>query len=509
MLARIASGATVGLDAVLITVEVDVAARGLPNLTIVGLPDKAVQESKERVRAALNNSGSELPSKRMTINLAPADLPKEGPAYDLPIAIGLLTASEAIMADVGNAVFIGELSLDGTVRSTRGVLPITMMAKEAGFECIYLPKDNAREAAIVESITVYGVESIQALVGHLTKTTLLEPTPTVAIQELLTQATAEIDMGDIHGQEFAKRALEIAAAGGHNVSLLGVPGAGKTMMARAFAGILPYLTVSEALEITKIYSISGNLSGDESVVTSRPFRSPHHTTSKVGLIGGGSNPKPGEISLAHRGVLFLDEFPEFPRTVIESLRQPLEDGVVHIARAAQTTTFPCRFSLITAANPCPCGNFGSPTKACTCSMQQIKQYQKKVSGPMNDRIDLHVPVSAVEVEKLTRVENNAEKSSIVQKRVQKARQRQLLRFVGTKLTCNAEMNTKQVKQLCELGEAERMFLTQATRKLDLTARSYFKTIKVARTIADLQGDDVIGVVHLAEALQYRHKRDSI
>jgi magnesium chelatase family protein len=487
-----------------VEVEVDVAEKGLPSLSIVGLPDKAVQEAKERVRAALQNSGTDYPAKRIIINLAPADLPKIGPAYDLPIALGLLMANQDFEADLTKAIVFGELSLDGSLRTTSGALPLTIMAKRLGFDTVLLPEGNAREAAIVGGINIVPVKTIRSLMAHVTGLETISPQPTIDIQTLLSQAEAEIDMGDVHGQQFAKRALEIAAAGGHNVYMRGEPGAGKTMLSRAFAGILPRLTPSEALEVTKIYSIAGKLKPGDSIVTTRPFRRPHHTTSMNGLIGGGSLPKPGEISLAHRGVLFLDEFPEFPRAVIESLRQPMEDGNVQISRAAQALSFPCRFTLIAAANPCPCGNLGSKQHACICSPLQISRYEKKISGPMLDRIDLHVKVAAVEISKLTNPINTAEKSEQIRTRVQSARNIQTNRFANSDIECNAEMTTKQIKIFSPLGDPERAFLTQATAKLGLTARSYFKTIKVARTIADLQETPEIETKHLAEAIQYRY-----
>lgn len=509
MLAKINSGATIGLDALPIQVEVDVASRGLPSLSIVGLPGKAVQEAKERVRAALQNSGTEYPARRITINLAPADLPKQGPAYDLPIAIGLLIAKGDITANLEDSVIFGELSLDGSLRHTNGALPLTLMAKEQGFKNVFLPVPNAPEAAIVKDITIIPIKNIKQLVAHLTQLSIIDSQKPIEIKELLKTTDTDIDMADVHGQEQAKRALIIAASGGHNIALGGVPGAGKTMLSRAFAGILPRLTVNEALEITKIYSISGNLKAGQSIITTRPFRSPHHTTSKVGLIGGGTNPKPGEISLAHRGVLFLDEFPEFPRHVLESLRQPLEDGTVQITRAAQSTRYPCRFTLVTASNPCPCGNLGSPKHACTCSTAQINRYQKKISGPMLDRIDLHVTVPAVEIKKLTQAKTNAMPSASIKNIVQKARDIQIKRFQENKLTSNAEMSTKHIKKYCPLKDKERSFLTQATAKLGLTARSYFKTIKVSRTIADLNKSKEIELPHLAEALQYRYTQNLI
>lgn len=505
MLAKIISGATVGLDALPVEVEVDVASRGLVSLTVVGLPDKAVQEARERVRAALDNAGCSFPAKRITVNLAPADLPKQGPSYDLPIALGILLASGEIEAQVEDSVFLGELSLDGSVRRVAGSLPLTLMAKQAGYRKIFLPADNAHEASVVDGIEIYAVASLQALIDHLTGKTLLPKIEHQNINSFLSHTHAEVDFKDIAGQEQAKRACEIAAAGGHNVFLSGVPGAGKTLLARAFAGILPTLTQSEALEVTKIYSIAGLMEKNQSIVARRPFRSPHHTISLIGAIGGGSYPKPGEISLAHRGVLFLDEFPEFPRSVLESLRSPLEDGRVQISRAAQTNTYPCRFILIAAANPCPCGNLGSPKLHCSCSVAQINRYKAKISGPILDRIDLHLTVAAVEVEKLHSTSLKIETSQEVRDRVQKARDIQSQRFAHSKCTANGEMSTRSIKKYCQLDQQSVTFLNQAANKLNVSARSYFKTIKVARTIADLAGSEAIAQSHLAEALQYRPK----
>lgn len=503
MLAKITSGATVGLEAVPIEVEVDVASRGLPTLSIVGLADKAVQEAKERVRAALQNSDTDYPKRRITINLAPADLPKQGPAYDLPIAIALLLANGELNADLSQAVLFGELSLDGTLRHTYGALPIVLMAKKLGLDAVFLPKDNASEAAIVSGLNIYPVDSLLQLKGHFSNLEPIKPVKPKKLSDLITQTKAEIDMADVAGQEQAKRALEVAAAGMHNLYFKGVPGAGKTMLARAFAGILPRLTSAEALEVTKIYSIAGSLKPSQALITSRPFRSPHHTISRIGLIGGGTNPKPGEISLAHRGILFLDEFPEYPRSVLESLRQPLEDGMVQISRVSQTNTYPCRFSLVAAANPCPCGNYQSPYHPCTCSGSQVVKYQKKISGPLLDRIDIHLNVEAVEIDKLAKFKSRGETSETIQARVQMARDRQLERFTGQSISANGEMSTKQIKEFCRMGKKENDFLTQAAQKLHLTARSFFKTIRVARTIADLGEAEAIGLNHLAEALQYR------
>jgi len=508
MLAKICSAAVVGLDAVEIIVEVDIASQGLPSFTIVGLPDKAVEESKERVRAAIKNSGAEFPVKRITVNLAPADLPKIGPAYDLPIALGLLVASGQLPSTVIRALFLGELSLDGTLRHTNGILPIAILAKNKKYDGIYIPTADAKEASIVKGIHVYPVSSLLALFHHIAKTHLIEPHPHIPFSAISVLQRCDFDMADIQGQEQVKRALEIAAAGGHNVFMQGPPGAGKTMLARTLPTILPHMTESEALEVTKIFSVTGNLPAGESVIKSRPFRAPHHTTSRIGLIGGGTHPMPGEISLAHRGVLFLDEFPEFPRHVLEALRQPIEDGIVSISRAAGTVSYPAKFILVAASNPCPCGNFGSQIKRCVCMPGAVQRYQRRISGPIIDRIDLHIHVPAVRVEKLTvKRDTDTESSSVIQKRVQKAREHQIRRFAGSDIVANTEMSSRMVKEFCPLSEEAAGFLRQAVARMQLSARSFYRVTKVSRTIADLEGERFIGVPHIAEALQYRPKED--
>lgn len=508
MLAKITSCATVGLTSIPVEVEVDIASSGLPAFTIVGLPDKAVEEAKERVRAAIKNSGGDFPPRRITVNLAPADLPKEGPSYDFPIALGILVASGQIPSGtVDRALVVGELSLDGTLKHTNGILSMAMLAARNKFPAFFLPKVNAQEAAIVRSSRIIPVSSLVEVMRAFLADGEMTPYPHQKLKSLLGESPAEFDFEEVAGQEHAKRALEVAASGGHNVAMIGVPGSGKTMLARAFPGILPRLIVEEALEVTSIYSITGNIPQGESIVKSRPFRSPHHTISRIGLIGGGTNPKPGEISLAHRGVLFLDEFPEFPRSVLEALRQPMEDGVVTIARASGSVSFPAKFLLVAASNPCPCGYYGDLERPCRCLPGQISRYQKRISGPIIDRIDIHLDIPAVKIEKLEA--SRAESSKKVRERVQKAREKMQKRFRKTQFVSNSELTTKAIRELFKLSEESRKLLAAAVRQLNLSARSYYKVIKVARTIADLSGEKEIATVHIAEALQYRPRQEEM
>jgi len=504
MLTKIFSAAIVGLNAALIEVEVDISS-GLPAVIVVGLPDTAVQEARERVKSAIKNSNAVFPRNRVAINLAPADLPKNGTHYDLPIALSVLLNSGQIFFEPKKKIFVGELALDGSVRPISGILPIILMAKELGFEYVYIPQENSREASLVSNINIIPVESLLQIVGHLQNLIEIKPLAGMNWEEVLQTPQTVFDIKLIKGQESAKRAMEIAAAGGHNLLLSGPPGTGKTLLARALPSILPKLTVDEVLEITKIYSVSGLLNLNKNLITIRPFRSPHHTTSGVALVGGGSTPRPGEISLAHRGVLFLDELPEFSRSVLENLRQPLEDGVVTVSRASGTVTFPAQFTLVAAQNPCPCGYFSDPTKACICSPSQIMKYQKKISGPLLDRIDLCVEVGRVEYDKLSS-DAVGETSAEVQARAQKARDIQSARFKKQKdVKTNSEMTIKEIKEFCRLEKEGQAFMKAAVIKMYLSARSYHRILKLARTIADLENSADLKVNHLAEALQYRPK----
>ena len=506
MLARINSGTTIGLDGILIEVEVDVASRGFPTFNLVGLPNKAVEEAKDRVRTAIINTSFEMPDSRITVNLAPAGIPKQGSSFDLPIALGILAASGLLKTELlSSSLFIGELSLQGDVREIPGIISIALMAKQNKIKNIFVPHANAVEASCVEGITVYPVATIAEVILHLNNESALTPQPPINLALQNNKPQYEIDFADIKGQQQAKRALEIAAAGFHNLHLKGVPGAGKTMLSRAFPSILPAMDPEEIIDVTKIYSITGQMH-KKGFIIERPFRTPHHTTSRIGLIGGGSNPIPGEISLAHRGVLFLDEFPEFPRSVLESLRQPLEDGMVTISRAVGSIHFPSRFLLLAASNPCPCGYLGHPKKHCTCFPGLIIRYKKRLSGPLLDRIDLHIDVPPVNQEDLL-VQAHAETSEAVRKRVEGARQLQRNRLRHTHIKTNGEMSPKDIHTFCTVENSAQDLLKQAISRFSLSARSYFKIIKIAQTIADLEGKNNINLTHIAEALQYRAKQE--
>ncbi len=505
MLAKVFSGATVGLDGVLITVEVDVAERGFPGFTIVGLPDKSVDEAKERVRAAIVNTSFEMPDTRLTVNLAPADIHKVGSAFDLPIAVGILSAAGMIKKEsLKNSLFLGELSLEGEIRRVPGVLSISLLARSKKINNVFVPLNNINEAALVDGIEVFPVKNLGELALHLNGEISITPHPH---EKFILQPDSEENylFENIKGQETAKRACEIAAAGFHNLIFKGPPGTGKTLLSRAFPSILPPLDREEILEITKIYSVTG-LTKDSHYISSRPFRSPHHTTSRIGLVGGGSNPSPGEISLAHRGVLFLDEFSEFPRTVLESLRQPIEDGMITISRAQGSLTFPCRFLLLAASNPCPCGYLGHPKKSCRCLPGAVLKYKKRLSGPLLDRIDLHVDVPPVEENDLI-TDSLAESSKMIRGRVVKAINKQKQRFKSLKIHTNGEMGPAEIKKFTRLSKQALDLMKQAISRLSLSARSYFKTIKIAQTITDLNGKEIIESTAVAEALQFRSHDD--
>ncbi len=507
MLATVHSGAVVGLDAIPVKVEVDFNAKSMTSFVIVGLPDTAVQESRERVRAALQNRGFQFPMKRYVVNLSPADLRKEGPAYDLPIAIGVLVATEQLPPEtIDGAMFIGELGLDGSLRHASGILSFTYMAREEGFTTVYIPECNAAEAALIEGIDVIPVKTIGHLIEHLFQMNVIPPFDRRSLVVPPEQRMERlVDFQDIKGQEYLKRAMEVAASGSHHVLMSGPPGAGKTLIARALPGILPSMTPNEALDVTRIYSVANLLPSERPLLQRRPFRAPHHTISEAGLVGGGTIPRPGEVTLAHRGILFLDEIGEFGQHTLEVLRQPLEDKIVTISRARGSVTFPANIMLVGSMNPCPCGYYGDPSHACKCGESTVRRYQQRLSGPLLDRFDIQVDVQRVDYDKLTD-QRRGESSATIQARVEAARERQRERYKEQPfIRSNADLGPSEIDKVCKMEPAAEQLLRASLKKMQLSARAYHRIIKLSLTIADLAGKDIIAVEHVAEAIQYRSR----